>query len=54
LKPVPGLYGAGNAVRSSTRNSYPASGVTLSNAIFFGWKAGQDAAEQALKAGNKL
>jgi 3-oxosteroid 1-dehydrogenase len=46
-KPIPGLYGAGNAVRSSTRHSYPASGVTLSNAIFFGWKAGADAAIRA-------
>jgi len=41
--PIPGLYGAGNCVRSSTNKSYPASGVTLSNAVLFGYKAGQHA-----------
>jgi len=45
--PVPGLYGAGNAVRSFTRKSYPASGVTISSAVLFGWKAGEHAAKQA-------
>lgn len=53
-KPIPGLYGAGNAVRSSTRHSYPASGVTLSNAILFGWLAGKDAALNAYVANAKL
>jgi len=40
---VAGLYGAGNCVRSSTNYSYPASGVTLSNAILFGFLAGRHA-----------
>ncbi|KAH9259141.1 hypothetical protein BASA81_002761 [Batrachochytrium salamandrivorans] len=53
-KPLPGLYGAGNAVRSATRNSYPASGVTLSNAVFFGWNAGKDAAERSMSGGASL
>ena len=41
--PIPGLYGAGNCVRSSTSFSYPASGVTLSNAILFGFLGGKHA-----------
>ena len=49
-KPVPGLYGAGNAVKSSTNNSYPASGVTLSNAVLFGWKAGRAAVMDSKKS----
>lgn len=53
-KPLAGLYGAGNAVRSATRNSYPASGVTLSNAVFFGWNAGKDAAERSMSGGASL
>jgi len=43
MKPIPGLYGAGNCVRSPTNNSYPASGATLSNAILFGIQAGKHA-----------
>ena len=46
-KPVAGWYGCGNAVRSPTRHSYPASGTTLSLAIMFGWKAGVHAAQRA-------
>ena len=53
-KPIPGLYGSGNCVRSSTRHSYPASGVTLSNAIFFGWNAGKDAAQRSLNMKSKI
>lgn len=41
--PITGLYGAGNCVRSSTSFSYPASGVTLSNAILFGFLGGRHA-----------
>lgn len=41
--PVPGLYGAGNCVRSATQYSYPASGVTLSNAVLFGFLGGRHA-----------
>ena len=51
-QPVPGLYGAGNAVRSFTRKSYPASGVTISSAVLFGWKAGMHAAQAAAKQSN--
>jgi 3-oxosteroid 1-dehydrogenase len=52
---VPGLYGAGNAIKSFTRLSYPASGVTISSAVLFGWKAGQHAAERArMEASSKM
>ena len=43
-RPVPRLYGAGNCVRSSTNHSYPASGATMANAVFFGYQAGKHAA----------
>jgi len=46
-RPVDGLYGAGNAVRSATRHSYPASGTTIANAVLFGWLAGEHAAKRA-------
>ena len=46
-RPIPGLYGAGNCVRSSTQYSYPASGVTIANAVLFGWLAGKDASSGA-------
>mmetsp|Transcript_20132 Transcript_20132/g.33252 ORF Transcript_20132/g.33252 Transcript_20132/m.33252 type:complete len:559 (-) Transcript_20132:38-1714(-) len=42
-KPIQGLYGAGNCVRSSTNNSYPASGATISNGILFGFNSGKHA-----------
>jgi len=40
---VPGLFGAGNCVRSFTNISYPASGTTISSGILFGYIAGREA-----------
>ena len=48
-RPVPGLYGAGNCVKSFTRSSYPASGVTMASAITFGFVAGRE----CMKAGQQ-
>jgi 3-oxosteroid 1-dehydrogenase len=42
-RPLQGLYGAGNCVRSATNYSYPASGATLANAILFGFLGGRHA-----------
>ena len=40
---IPGLYGAGNCIRSFTNRSYPASGFTLSSATLFGYLSGSHA-----------
>ena len=45
--PIPGLYGAGNAVASPAGQAYWAGGTTLGLAMTFGWIAGRDAARRA-------
>eukprot|EP00397_Hematodinium_sp_SG-2012_P015330 GEMP01015608.1.p1 GENE.GEMP01015608.1~~GEMP01015608.1.p1 ORF type:complete len:540 (+),score=104.59 GEMP01015608.1:508-2127(+) len=42
--PIPGLYGAGNCVFTSTANSYPSAGTTIGLATVFGFIAGEHAA----------
>jgi len=45
-EPIPGLYGAGNAVASPAGQAYWAGGATLGLAATFGWIAGVDAASR--------
>lgn len=47
---IQGLYGAGNCVKSFAKHSYPASGVTIAAAMFFGHQA----AKHAMQPKNKL
>lgn len=47
---VQGLYGSGNCVKAFAKHSYPASGVTISSAMFFGWQS----AQHAFKSNAKL
>jgi succinate dehydrogenase/fumarate reductase flavoprotein subunit len=42
--PVPGLYAAGNAAASFAGGSYPAAGITIGNALVFGYLAAEAAA----------
>ena len=44
--PIPGLYGAGNCVRSASNHSYWSAGCTISHAITFGFVAGRHAVEK--------
>lgn len=43
-KPIPGLYAAGNDMRSVMAGHYPGGGITLGPALVFGFIAGRDAA----------
>lgn len=43
-QPVPGLYAAGNDMRSVMAGYYPGAGITLGPALVFGFIAGRDAA----------
>lgn len=40
---INGLYGAGNCVKSFAKHSYPASGVTIASAMFFGCQSAKHA-----------
>jgi fumarate reductase flavoprotein subunit len=42
--PIPGLYAAGNDLRSLMGGYYPGAGITLGPALVFGFIAGRDAA----------
>jgi succinate dehydrogenase/fumarate reductase flavoprotein subunit len=41
---IPGLYAAGNDMRSLMGGYYPGAGITLGPALVFGFIAGRDAA----------
>jgi 3-oxosteroid 1-dehydrogenase len=45
--PIPGLYGAGNAVVSPFGHSYPGGGGTLAPAVTFGYLAGESLTNSA-------
>jgi 3-oxosteroid 1-dehydrogenase len=45
--PVPGLYAAGNAAASFAGGSYPAAGITIGNALVFGFLAAEAAGADA-------
>jgi succinate dehydrogenase/fumarate reductase flavoprotein subunit len=47
--PIPGLYGAGNAIGSPTHGAYWSGGATLGNALVWGYHAGLNAAAEPVK-----
>ena len=49
-EPIPGLYGAGNAIASPTHGAYWSGGATLGNALVWGYHAGLNAAAEPVKA----
>jgi 3-oxosteroid 1-dehydrogenase len=48
-EPIPGLYGAGNAIGSPTHGAYWSGGATLGNALVWGYHAGLNAAAEPVK-----
>ncbi|MCW2645733.1 MAG: Fumarate reductase/succinate dehydrogenase flavoprotein domain protein [Pseudonocardiales bacterium] len=48
-EPIPGLYGAGNAIGSPTHGAYWSGGATLGNALVWGYHAGVNAAAEPVK-----
>ena len=47
--PIPGLYGAGNAIGSPSHGAYWSGGATLGNALVWGYHAGVNAAAEPVK-----
>jgi predicted oxidoreductase len=48
-EPIPGLFGAGNAVGSPTHGAYWSGGATLGNALVWGYHAGANAAAEPIR-----
>ncbi|MDT4937010.1 MAG: 3-oxosteroid 1-dehydrogenase [Pseudonocardiales bacterium] len=47
--PIPGLYGAGNAIGSPAHGAYWSGGATLGNALVWGYHAGANAAAEPVR-----
>jgi len=48
-EPIPGLYGAGNAIGSPGHGAYWSGGATLGNALVWGYHAGVNAAGEPVR-----
>jgi 3-oxosteroid 1-dehydrogenase len=48
-EPIPGLYGAGNAIGSPGHGAYWSGGATLGNALVWGYHAGANAAAEPVR-----